>query len=186
MFNPDDSDRFRNARDRNGVLRDGKSMRVPMHLRDHSTVRKKFIDARQYWDSQRESLVVVDSDSTNTSGNRPGFRLSDAPINGSARAAAYRAHENYLRDAWKGRDDSVTGAGERGSTGYLGVQREGTPCTKDGWPGVLRRDKNGNFYCDIGRTDAKPTADRMHDHQQRMAALYDAIEAEQRNAWRRG
>jgi K+-sensing histidine kinase KdpD len=39
----------------------------------------------------------------------------------------------------------------------IGRQREGTPCTQNGLPGVLRRGAHGELYCDIsksaGRTD---------------------------------
>ena len=38
----------------------------------------------------------------------------------------------------------VTGQGQRGS-------QVGSPCTKDGCPGVLRRGADGELFCDIGR-----------------------------------
>ena len=47
----------------------------------------------------------------------------------------------------RGRSSEVTGQGERGQGG----SQIGSPCTRDGWPGVLRRGSDGELFCNIGR-----------------------------------
>jgi hypothetical protein len=66
-------------------------------------------------------------------------------------AAAYRAYDAEKATEWMG--NPPTGAGSRGPIG----QRAGDLCTLNGWPGRLRRDTEGNFYCDIGAHDAAAT-----------------------------
>jgi hypothetical protein len=59
-----------------------------------------------------------------------------------------------MRDAMRMRDADVgaTGAGEHGPIG----QRPGDQCTRNGFPGTLRRGADGELFCDIGRKDALP------------------------------
>lgn len=73
------------------------------------------------------------------------------------KAQAYREHERWLNDAWRG--DPVTGFGEQGMHG----SREGDPCTRNGWPGTLRRGPHGSLFCDINRQDAAPDEDLDSD-----------------------
>ena len=78
---------------RDGVLRDGVSLRVHMNARD---------SARAFWDAHRDSLLVIDARAIGgTEGNKPGFRVFDSDVGRADREAAYREHEEFLRDAWK-------------------------------------------------------------------------------------
>jgi hypothetical protein len=42
------------------------------------------------------------------------------------------------------------------ATGSVRGEAEGDLCTRNGWPGTLRRGADGELFCDIGRKDAKP------------------------------
>jgi hypothetical protein len=42
------------------------------------------------------------------------------------------------------------------ATGSVCGEVEGDLCTRNGWPGTLRRGADGELFCDIGRKDAKP------------------------------
>lgn len=94
-------------------------------------------------------------------------------------------------------DDGVTGAGERGQLGA----REGAPCTLNGYAGVLRKLRDGSFYCDIGKAaDSATITDgrsndvmSLHRPGYRMAVVqdrkqlldaYDAYEKRACNSWR--
>ena len=57
---------------RDGVLRDGVSLRVHMNARD---------SARAFWDAHRDSLLVTDARAIGgTEGNKPGFRVFDSDV----------------------------------------------------------------------------------------------------------
>jgi hypothetical protein len=103
------------ALDAKGIVRSGVITRVPMTMADgarpglhyprqHFTV----TDARQYWDRNRDTLLVTDARGIGgTEGNKPGFRVLDNDLGRSAKDAALRDHERYLNDAFKnplGRD----------------------------------------------------------------------------------
>jgi hypothetical protein len=154
--------------DDNGLLRDGKSYRVKMTLMDADTLQRA---------QQRDHVTRISDGTNNPFGcNKPGWRVAVADthaptprhvISDAQRQAVLSSREEYLDslvNAWRHPpgvrdDDPITGAGEKG--GFLGKQREGSPCTRDGWPGVLRRGKDGEFFCDISaKTDAALIEDR--------------------------
>jgi hypothetical protein len=87
------------ALENDSVLKDGVSLRVHMSARDSAS---RFGDARSFWDANRDSpLVVHPSRVGGASGSRPGFRVFDGDVGRADREAAYREHEEFLRDAWK-------------------------------------------------------------------------------------
>jgi hypothetical protein len=72
---------------------------VPPQLRD-SAPRQQFADARQFWDANRDGLLVVDAARLGgTAGNRPGFRVLDNDLGRAQRQAALADAERFLNDA---------------------------------------------------------------------------------------
>jgi hypothetical protein len=92
------------------MLRDGVTVRVPLHLADaaRSAVRPLRItdarsDAREYWDAERDALLVTDGRGDDPGLNRPGFRVLDNDFGGTAKWAAYADYETRLCTAYKTR-----------------------------------------------------------------------------------
>jgi hypothetical protein len=102
--------------------------------------------------------------------HRPGFRTGDADMR-DAKQQAYDAYETEVTNAWRGDDARKKKLQARDPQG-----REA---------GTLEEE-------DEDVTDARPpvrdsrTLDQVrHDHQVKMAAIYDLHDEEQRNAWRK-
>lgn len=163
--------------DENGLLKDGKVFRTRMVAMDAATVR----DPRLH---------------------KPGPRLRD-DMNVTQRQRAYDAYDDLLTNAWRGKDAS----------GEYPEAAIGSPCTcrneyfpEDfGSPGTVKRTRYG-IVCvpdrddddtdeadqqatsDSRRTDSRSVQQRRQDHetrhQDRMEKLYDARDAELREAWR--
>ena len=135
---------------RDGVLQNGYSVRVPTIFRDAAS---RFTDARSYWDRNKDALLVTDARGIGgTEGNRPGFRVLDAPIN---RQAVHDARARYLSDLQSAYKNPSTGFGEQGAIG----QRAGDLCTLNGQAGRLRM-VNGMLQCVPDRADAAPDEGR--------------------------
>jgi hypothetical protein len=131
---------------RAGVLQPGFTIRVPSYLRDHA--RQQFADARSYWDSNKDTLLVTDAARLGgTAGNRPGFRVLDAPLN---RQAVRDARAAYIRDLETAYESPQTGFGVHGMRG----SQVGDVCTINGAPGRLRS-VNGELQCVPDRADAR-------------------------------
>jgi hypothetical protein len=158
------------AHDERGIIRDGVISRVPMTMADAAGPRlhfprqhQHFTDAREFWDHAKDSLLVVDARRVGgVEGNRPGFRLLDNDFGRAAKDSAYREHERYLNDAWKGSEPAPTGAGERGVVGP----------------------SDDNDYADARRAESRSIEQIAQDHQRNMQRLYDAYARELENAWR--
>jgi hypothetical protein len=216
----------RQALDRRGLLRDGITARYGgITLMDTDTMRSV---------RRTGGVPARVTDATGRGGtalNMPGFRILDDARGRAAIADARRRYDDDLVNAWRhpvgmgSVPGFETGAGEKGSTGFLGKQREGSPCTRHGWPGVLRRCVDGELYCDIGtadrrvprykeereeddddgeyreseeeivnnasthtessiRRDHRTVAQMMHDHQKKMADIYNKLDHELRETWR--
>lgn len=86
------------AKDERGIVRDGVIVRT--RLTDGAG-RQRFVDARKFWNAERDPLVITDAGATATLGNRPGWRVADAPINRDARLSAYQDAEEFARSAWR-------------------------------------------------------------------------------------
>ena len=139
------------ALDRNGIIRDGVVARTRMTMRDSAN---RFTDGRSFWDANRASLLVTDAAALGgTKGNQPGFRVADAPINAQDRAAAYRAYEDDLTNAWKGNVGSSRGTPPPGAYPYSAAA-EGTACTINGRPGRLTKAGEG-LVCEPTTKDAR-------------------------------
>jgi hypothetical protein len=124
------------ALDHRGLLRDGVTLSVPVSLCDAVTTKAR----------------VVDALGGTTGLHRPGARY-DVLVRDRHRreaAAAYRAYDAEKATEWMG--NPPTGAGSKGPIG----QREGDICNLNGWPGRLRKDAKGNFYCDIFLVVTRP------------------------------
>jgi hypothetical protein len=179
------------AFDENGLLKDGHTARVPVHLRDglpNPPVRRRALDA-----ADREALASC----------RPGYRYPnlahDSMRERRAWAAdAYAEVEHRLQNAWR---DSNGNTGF-GSSGFRG-QQEGDACTVRGQeypdsfgsPGHLER-RNGRLVCvpddsddsDPWREGIDPASDsafalnQIHDA---TVKAYEAYRIALCNAWRR-
>src|SRR5437868_2729039 len=143
--------------DSRGLLKDQRSYRASMRFMDSDMPRVPNAE-----NPQTERPLISDGRTGNPLNlHRPGFRVAArdarAPVLCSimtdagtqAKNRAYADYETQLRDAYKtppgfGSDDTITGAGSHGPRGA----KEGTPCTKDGWPGVLKRGAEGKMFCD--------------------------------------
>jgi hypothetical protein len=152
-----------------------------------------------FWDQHRAELLIVDPRRVGgESGPRPGFRVSDSPINRQETADAYAAYRRDLESAWR---QPVRDA--FGSYPYTAAA-EGNQCTVDGRPGRLVKEGNALVCRPISADAAKPrrdpeeddddeddddmpqgeleqmtsatdrrSVDQMsHDHQQRMSKIY--------------
>lgn len=181
--------------DKNGILKDGRRVRVPLMMRDAATVTDIFAadGSGGRGDPSAASL------------RRPGFRIfwQDAVFSHLARRAkelAYAAYDADLTNAWRG-DNPPTGAGERQMRGAA----EGDICTTNGAPGHLRR-VDGKLVCVPDRRDAMydpdddedeqdprrrrrgnsaaRAAETSADHRTVMDALYQQYDTEIQNAWK--
>ena len=190
------------------VLRDGVSLRVSMHGRDSAP---RGADGRSFWDARRDSLVVVDPRRVGAeSGSRPGFRVSDSPINRQAIIDAYADYRRDIELAWRNPPpDAAFGS-------YPLSAGEGSPCTINGAAGILTRagdalvckpvgaradaakpprdpeeedddDENGDDEDDGETTaDARSVDQIAHDHSVAMERVYAARNREISDAWREG
>jgi hypothetical protein len=132
---------------RAGVLLDGYSLRIPATLQDHAL---RVSDGRSFWDANRDSLLVVDARRIGgTEGNKPGFRVSDSPINRQAIVDAYADYDRDRESAWRNppRDAAY------GSYPFS-ASAEGSACTVDGRPGRLVKE-DGVLVCRPTGTDAR-------------------------------
>jgi hypothetical protein len=207
----DENDSF----DANGMLKPDRSFRVPLTMMDADAfdpVQRAIARSVKVVDGgtglgglnlQKPGFRIVDTRKTTVRDPRGRLegtweeeeddeqerhserQTSDAAMR--ARDAAYRNYEDQLVNAWKnpvgfGGDDTITGFSKRGSI----VQREsGT--------GMLDCDENAE---DIVRNAATHTESArcrdyctveqmMHDHQNRMGDIYDKLDHELSERWRR-
>jgi hypothetical protein len=148
------------ARDQNGIIRDGVTVRVRMTMRDSAD---RFTDGRSFWDAHRSSLLVTDARALGgTEGNKQGFRILDSAVNRQEVNDAYRAYEDDLTNAWKVK-----------------------PATGSSAPVRNRDDERA--ISGPGPRDSRMTLDQMRaSHQQNMDLIYDQITHQLTNAWRAG
>lgn len=162
MPRQDDDDNFETIIGHDGrpvrVLRDGRSLRVSMMMRDSLPPLQR--------------AVMLDSfsrDAARTARNKPGFRrLNDAEAT-DAVAQAYESYDAELTTAWQRDAKQPDGA-------YPLSAGEGTPCTVDGAPGTLVREGDW-LVCKPTHTDAASFTDER-------AQAYEAYDQQLRDAWR--
>jgi hypothetical protein len=164
----------RNPFDRNGLLRPGRSYRTSMRFMDSAMPR----DLRQ--PSHRP--LIVDA------GNKPGWRIpaQDArPLigrvvtdagNRAARQAAYDTYHTTLENAWRGNADPGFGGDDTcGGTGMVDHYEENAE-------DIVR---NAATHTESARHRDHRTAQMMRDHQNEMADIYDKLDHDLSQAWRR-
>jgi hypothetical protein len=183
------------------TLRDGISIRVRMSAKDSVP---RGADGRSFWDAHRAELLIVDPRRVGgVEGNRPGFRVSDSPINRQAVLDAYQQYEAELTsayrnlprdaafgslDAKKKEDPPVTGRSRCAECDGRGVVH-GKTCQGCGGDGWVDDDENGDDE-DDGETTADAriaSIDALSvTHQQNMSRIYDQIAVDLSQEWRRG
>jgi hypothetical protein len=160
-------DNFDDAFDEEGLLKDGHVARTRMMARD-SRDRPPVHDGR--------------GGEVNMAGHRPGFLMTDASRRNCE--IAYQQYENDLTNAW--RDQELNPPVGFGSNGPRG-QQEGDLCTINGFPGHLRRNRNGDLVCAPDRQGFNGANDperAQSDGANAKEAAYRAYDAALANAWR--
>ena len=165
---------------------DGKPMRI---IRDGARVHVSLLDAMasRHQLSDVERYVLQDQEyRTRTAAHRPGWRVTDSKQVLDARRAvedAYRAYDQERESAWVNPNSDV-GAGE---SQFIGA-RENDLCTRDGYPGRLRYNDEGNLECVLdhpnGSADRRTLDQKMEDHQLRMDEEYRAYARRKSEEWR--
>jgi hypothetical protein len=161
------------------ILKDGRTYRAgPVTLMDslQRAVSRNSSPARITTADGRSGIAL----------NKPGFRiLAEDDAGAYHRARAYREYETQLCDAWRGPVadlyDPHVDFGERGTV----AAKEGRPCTRNGFPGVLRRGSDGEMYCDISKSagrndaaDARRARKTKYDPRGRLAGTEEMEEEE--------
>jgi hypothetical protein len=152
----DDDDVF----DERGVLRDGRSVRTPMAMRDSMRVA-----------IARNAASLDDGRMFDASLRRPGFRHADSRTL-DATERAYSDYENAQANAWRGAD------AEGGVEGALCTVKNAEYPEAFGSRGHLVRVGN-KLVCTPDRRD-----DARRDSKQTMTDLYEQYNAEMADAWR--
>ena len=162
------------------ILQDGERVRVSFF--DAMAARGEFTGAR----SQFTDMRITDADDTPLGLHRPGFRVAAGNQMHDAKRAladAYRAYDQERESAWVNPNSDV-GAGE---SQFIGA-RENDLCTRDGYPGRLRYNDEGNLECVLddpnGSTDRRTLDQKMEDHQLRMDEEYRAYARRKSEEWR--
>jgi hypothetical protein len=176
-YDDTDDDAF----DDSGVLKDGRSYKVPVRFMDSvsRSVRKRF--AR---------IHDGNGDSGAAALQRPGFRVADAFARDEAKVA-YQQYEAAIQSEWR----NIRPA----DFGGPGIGPNQNTCNQDKPESYLlefdtdadQRVKGFDRRRDgtTGREPRRQSSDvatLLHDHQQRMATLYAEREREMQEEWRCG
>ena len=166
--------------DERGILKDHHKVRVSML--DAATARGE-IESTRFTDT---GMRITDATDSPLGLHRPGFRVpAGNQLRDSKRALAdaYRAYDRDRENSWVD-PNSNSCAGEQQFIG----QREGDLCTRDGWPGRLRYNHEGNLECVLdhpnGSADHRTLDQKMEDHQLRMDEEYRAYARRKSEEWR--
>ena len=145
--------------DARGVIKDGRSLRVPLFAMDSmDPVQRAIAQSR-----------ITDAAGTTAGLHRPGFRVTDAKDARAAVEEAYRLRDEDDRNAWRT-------SGREGAENRIGTVRNAQYPRAQGAPGHVR-----NGICvpdDEELRDALPTRDSN------MADVYAAYDARIREMWR--
>jgi DnaJ-class molecular chaperone len=176
--------------DKHGILRDGKSVRVPLFMRDGLSPVQQAV--------AQSSVSVTDGQGDTVGLHRPGFRLADAAAPLRARDAAYSAYERELTTAWRGNRSRADAAAERLCPDCDGSgEIDGEECDSCGGTGMLAYEGNAEeaerntetHHEGLGRNrrrvDHRTVQQAMRDHQNKMADIYDKLDHELSETWRR-
>jgi hypothetical protein len=154
------------ALDRDGCIRDGVVLRVPLTMRDGLSPLQRAI--------AQSSLRVTDGQGGSSGLHRPGFRLPVGDAGADGREHAYAAYEARLRDSYKTPAGAEEGDGERfcpeceGS----GLDQKLADCQACHGEGSVP-------------SDYRNVAQMTRDHQNKMADIYDKLDHELSETWRR-
>jgi hypothetical protein len=158
-----DDDDDANPYDANGILKDGRSVTVPMMMRD--AMRR---------DIARNAASLDDGRMFDASLRRPGFRHADSRTL-DATERAYSDYENAQTNAWRGAD------AEGGVEGALCTVKNAEYPEAFGSRGHLVRVGNKLVCTPDRRDDARRDALPVRDEREQTYAAYQSY-AE--NAWR--
>jgi hypothetical protein len=168
--------KYNDAYDDDGILKDGRTVRVSMQMRDATMMHR----ANSVTDGTGDSLGL----------HRPGYRVIGDTVARDAKANALRDYEKRLTSAWRDDNGDPDDDGDDngvGSIEFMGAQ-EGDLCTvrnaqyplSFGSPGHIR---NGICTPDSprrSRSAADPASDSANERR-RALADYDRT---LREAWR--
>jgi hypothetical protein len=160
-------DKFDEALDERGILKDGKAVRVSLFMRDGLSPVQQAVAL--------SSVGVTDGQGETVGLHRPGFRISAADAERtSALDAAYRDHERALTTAWRG-TASADAAAERSCADCDGSGHDDhRRCRTCGGSGVVSAD-----YEDSTRRRIDSAG-----HRQTMSEVYGSYDQQLREAWR--
>jgi hypothetical protein len=173
------------------MLRDGVTVRVPLHLADaaRSAVRPLRItdarsDAREYWDAERDALLVTDGHGDDLFGlHRPGFRVLDNDFGGTAKRDAYADYNRWTCVAYK-TPPTPTAADARSALstpcpdcGGAGANANGDDCPYCGGRGFVPNSNNNEDRRSIDNRRAAPVD---------MNQIYQDHARELSERWRKG
>jgi hypothetical protein len=159
--------------DKNGLLKDQHTARVPLMLRDSAPQWQDSAD--RYFD--RKGVKVRDGANGVQGLHRPGFRL-DATVSTDEREAAYRAYDTAIGAAYKQHDAS--GVQRGGQVGDVCMVSGPEYPLDHGSPGHLQM-RGGQLVCVPDAPRAKASS---RDHGLTMDAAYQNYDRDLANAWR--
>jgi hypothetical protein len=165
----DDDDAFADD-----ILKDGRSFRVPMMMRDSLSPLQRAVAAEsaQHWSCDKP--LITDASGGTIGLHRPGYRISANDAARTARDEAHAEYEKTLTDAWR----DAAGEGSAGQEGAVCTVRNQQFPADQGSPGHLKM-RGGKLVCvpdkSRARADAAMTDEREATYQQ-----YDAETAEAR------
>jgi hypothetical protein len=171
--------------DEYGLLKDGAVYRCRMSMRDAMAER---------------SRSRLHDGHGNPPGRRPGFIVGDRARDGSH----YAEYDFQISRRYLDQDDPPTGAGSDGLRG----QKPGDLCTIKGYAGRLRTGPDGTLVCvptqsfrglngspdddddtepnlEIAQSDRRKVADVQKSHALTMQRLYDELDRDLMQQWRR-
>ncbi len=152
------------AYDAHGILRDGRSVRVPMTMRDS-------------WRNDMHQHFSHLTDGVGRSGkfafSRSGFRrLANDAAARQAKEEAYAEHQHYLENAWRG---DIKDVRPRKT-----MRRDDFGREEKTWEEVEQGDANGRWHDAMTVDEAR----RLHDEV--MRKVYDEHCRYLENAWKAG
>ena len=144
---------------------------------------------------RREGAYIVDAsgNSDSLSLRKPGFRYLEGGSHQDqrereqlrdARAKAYADYLSDLEGSWKTPQPATsTGAHQ------FATPQSGSPCTKNGYPGVWEMGDDGEMTCRIdpranGATDGRTISKLLQDRAAVMEPIYESYAREISQAWK--
>ena len=118
------------------ILRDGQSLRVRMTMIDQAMHR---------------AIDEVYPRTIKDAAHRPGFRPLNTLQQVDAKRRAYLDYDRRVADEYRSPfgGNATTIPTPVSAVRVRGVRRFGDPCTKDGWPGVIKQAPDGSLYCEV-------------------------------------